>query len=196
MFVGGAAISWLKHGLRLIYNAAECDLFASLVHDDQRIYVVPSFTGLGAPYWDSYSRGAIFGLERSSKREHLVKATLESIAYQSNDLIYAMQKDLGQKIKVLKVDGGATKSNYLMQFQASISNLEVHRPINVETTAMGACYLAGLAVGFWNSIDELKTIAKVDQIFYPKWESNKIQTLLKGWNQAVKRTLNWTKEIE
>lgn len=148
VFVAGAAIQWLRDSLRILYNAALSDFYSSLVKDNQRVYVVPAFTGLGAPYWDSYAKGAIFGLERGTKNEHIIKATLESIAYQSNDLIKAMEKDLGQKITLLKVDGGASKSDYLMNFQASISNLDVHRPANVETTALGAAYLAGLALVF------------------------------------------------
>ncbi|MGY6171813.1 glycerol kinase GlpK [Candidatus Mycoplasma pogonae] len=196
VFVAGAAIQWLRDSLRMMYNSSQSDFFASLVNDDQRVYVVPSFTGLGAPYWDSYSRGAIFGLERGTKIEHIVKATLESIAYQSNDLVKAMENDLGKKIQLLKVDGGATKSNYLMQFQANISRLKVERPINTETTAMGACYLAGLAVKFWKDLDEIKQIAKVDQVFEPQITITESEKLLKGWNEAVKRTLNWVKDIE
>ncbi|TDV24391.1 glycerol kinase [Mycoplasmopsis mustelae] len=196
VFVAGAAIQWLRDSIRLLYNAAESDFFASLVNDDQRVYVVPSFTGLGAPYWDSYSRGAIFGLERGTKREHIIKATLDSIAYQSNDLISAMQKDLGKPIVALKVDGGASKSNHLMQFQSSISQLEVVRPANIETTAMGASYLAGLAVGYWKDLNELKQIVKVDRVFQPLLTQQEISKLLKGWKTAVLKTLNWTKDIE
>ncbi|UVD81633.1 glycerol kinase GlpK [Mycoplasma iguanae] len=196
VFVAGAAIQWLRDSLRILYNAAESDFFVSLVKDDQRVYVVPSFTGLGAPYWDSYSRGAIFGLERGTKIEHIIKATLESIAYQSNDLVLAMEKDLGEKIKLLKVDGGASQSNYLMQFQSSISNLKVERPKNTETTAMGAAYLAGLATGYWKNIEEIKSITKIDKVFEPQFQAEELTLLKKGWNEAVKRTLNWTKDIE
>ncbi|MBN3534821.1 glycerol kinase GlpK [Mycoplasma procyoni] len=196
VFIAGAAIQWLRDSLRILYNSAESDFFASLVNDDQRVYVVPSFTGLGAPYWDSYSRGAIFGLERGTKREHLVKATLDAIAYQSNDLIQAMEKDLKKPIILLKVDGGASKSNYLMQFQSSISNLKVERPSNIETTALGASYLAGLAVGYWKDLEEIKKINKIDKVFKPELSEKEIQKLIKGWNTAVKKTLNWTKDIE
>ncbi|MDQ0514353.1 glycerol kinase [Mycoplasmoides fastidiosum] len=195
VFIAGAAIQWLRDSIQLIANSREADYYASLVDDDQRVYMVPSFTGLGAPYWDSYSRGALFGLERGTKKEHIIRATLEAIAYQSNDLIEAMTKDLQKPIVVLKVDGGASNSNYLMQFQSSISHLEVIRPENTETTAMGASYMAGLAVGYWTSIEELKTIAKVAKVFQPELSPEVVQTLLKGWNQAVKRTLNWTKDI-
>ncbi|VEU59498.1 glycerol kinase GlpK [Mesomycoplasma neurolyticum] len=196
VFVAGAAIQWLRDSLRILYNAAESDFYASLVKDNQRVYVVPSFTGLGAPYWDSYARGAIFGLERGTKNEHIIKATLESIAYQSNDLIKAMEKDLGKKISLLKVDGGASKSNYLMNFQSSISNLNVERPKNVETTAMGASYLAGLAVGYWKDINEIKKIAEIDRQFKPSLPKEEVTKLLKGWDSAIKRTLNWVKDIE
>ncbi|MDJ1646058.1 glycerol kinase GlpK [Mycoplasma phocimorsus] len=196
VFIAGAAIKWLRDSIRIIYDSAESDFFASLVDDDQRVYIVPSFTGLGAPYWDSHSRGAIFGLERGTKREHIIKAALDSIAYQSNDLIYAMQKDLGKPIILLKVDGGASKSNYLMQFQSSITNINVERPTNTETTGMGASYLAGLAVGYWKDIDELKKLNMPDKVFVPKIEEKQRQSLLKGWNTAVSKTLNWTNDIE
>ncbi|WP_322902605.1 glycerol kinase GlpK [Mycoplasmopsis felis] len=196
VFIAGAAIQWLRDSLRILYNSAESDFFASLVDDDQRVYVVPSFTGLGAPYWDSYSRGAIFGLERGTKREHIIKATLDSIAYQSNDLLKAMEKDLEKPIILLKVDGGASRSNYLMQFQSSISNLKVERPFNIETTALGASYLAGLAVGYWKDIEEIKKINKTDKVFKPQLNQNEIDTLIKGWDTAVQKTLNWTKDIK
>ncbi|TQC53942.1 glycerol kinase [Mycoplasmopsis mucosicanis] len=196
VFIAGAAIQWLRDSLRILYNSAESDFFSSLVNDDQRVYVVPAFTGLGAPYWDSYSRGAIFGLERGSKREHIIKATLDSIAYQSYDLIKAMEKDLGKPIIMLKVDGGASNSNYLMQFQSSISNLKVQRPLNPETTALGAAYLAGLAVGYWKDIDELKEINKIEREFSPLLSTQEVEKLIKGWEVAVKKTLNWTKDIE
>ena len=196
VFVAGAALQWLRDSLRIVYDADEVDYYSNRVKDDQNIYVVPSFTGLGAPYWDSYSRGAVFGLERGTKREHFVKATLESIAYQSNDLIMAMAKDMKQPIVSLNVDGGAANSNYLMQFQASISNVTVRRPKVVETTALGAAYLAGLFVQFWNDIDELKKIVKLDMQFSPKIDDATRAKLTKGWDVAVKKTLNWVKDIE
>lgn len=196
VFVAGASIQWLRDGLKIIYNAAESDFFTSLVDDDQRVYVVPSFTGLGAPYWDSTARGAMFGLERGTKREHIIKATLESIAYQSYELIESMAKDLGKNIKKIKVDGGASRSNYLMQFQSSISNLKVVRPKNIETTAMGAAYMAGLAVGFYKNIDELKQIAKIDKEFKPAMNVKEREKLTRGWKVSVSRTRNWTKDIE
>ena len=195
VFVAGASIQWLRDSIKIIYNAAQSSFYANMVNDDQRVYVVPSFTGLGAPYWDSSAKGAIFGLERGTKREHIIKATLESIAYQSNDLIKAMSADLKKPITLLKVDGGACKSDYLMQFQASISNTKVVRPKNIETTAMGASYLAGLAVGYYKSIDELKKISEIDKSFTSIIKDVERQSLLKGWKTAIKRTLNWTKDI-
>nr|WP_284510298.1 FGGY-family carbohydrate kinase [Mycoplasmopsis cynos] len=140
--------------------------------------------------------GAIFGLERGTKREHIVKATLDSIAYQSNDLLKAMEKDLEKPIILLKVDGGASKSNYLMQFQSSISNLNVERPSKIETTGLGASYLAGLAVGYWKDLEELKTLNKPEKVFEPLLSKTEIDKLLKGWDLAVRKTLNWTKDIE
>lgn len=194
VFVAGAALQWLRDGLQIIYNAAESDFFASLVKDDQKVMVVPSFTGLGAPYWDPTSRGAILGLERGTKKEHIVKATLESIAYQSNDLIQAMAKDLKKPIKVLKVDGGAANSEYLMQFQASLSNVEVIRPQNIETTAMGAAFLAGLAVKFFPSLEALKAINKIDRKYHSQIDDAKRQSYRNNWANAIKRTQGWIDE--
>lgn len=198
VFIAGAAIQWIRDGLQLIYNSAESDFYASLAEKDNthQVYLVPSFTGLGAPYWDSYSRGAIFGIERGTKKEHIVKATLESIAYQSNDLIKAMAADVDKKIEVLKVDGGASNSNYLMQFQSSISNVKVIRPKNVETTALGATFLAGLATKYWDNLDEIEKNTMVDKEFTPQLSSKEVETLIRGWDEAVKRTFNWVKEIE
>lgn len=197
VFIAGSAIKWLRDSIKVIYNAAECDFYCELAEKDpQNVFIVPSFTGLGAPYWDSYSRGAILGLERGTKREHIVKATVESIAFQSYDLLKAMEKDLQKDIKVLKVDGGASNSNYLMQFQSSISNLRVERPAVTETTALGAAYLAGLASKFWNSLEEIKKINEIDKVFEPKFTQEQINKKIKGWNESVKRTLNWTKAIE
>lgn len=198
VFIAGAAIQWIRDGLKLLYNSAESDFYAELAlkDDTHNVYLVPSFTGLGAPYWDSYSRGAIFGLERGTKREHIVKATLESIAYQSNDLIKAMASDVNEEIPVLKVDGGASKSNYLMQFQSSISKVKVVRPKNTETTALGATYLAGLAIGYWKDLIEIEKNTIVDHEFTPKLSDKEVEKLTHGWNIAVKRTFNWIKEIE
>ncbi|UUM19596.1 MULTISPECIES: glycerol kinase GlpK [unclassified Mycoplasma] len=198
VFIAGAAIQWIRDGLRLIYNAAESDFYANLASKDNthQIYLVPSFTGLGAPYWDSYSRGAIFGLERGTKKEHIIKATLESIAFQSNDLIKAMSNDVNKKIEVLKVDGGASNSNYLMQFQSSISGVKVIRPKNVETTALGATFLAGLATGYWKSLIEIEQSLEVDKEFTPQLSEQEVKKLTHGWDVAIKRTFNWVKETE
>ncbi|WHQ37420.1 glycerol kinase GlpK [Spiroplasma sp. SV19] len=196
VFVAGAAVQWLRDQIKIIYHASETDWYTNLVKDDQQVYVVPSFTGLGSPYWDSYSRGAIFGLERGTKREHLVKATLESLAYQSYDVITAMAEDLKKPIKRIKVDGGASRNEYLMQFQADITQVEVIRPKSIETTALGAAFLAGLAVGFWTSRDEIKQILMVDKTYKAKLDQAIVHKLLKGWKVAVNRTLNWLKDIE
>ncbi|MBG0731082.1 glycerol kinase GlpK [Mycoplasma sp. 'Moose RK'] len=196
VFVAGAAIQWLKESLGILDNFDQSDFFANLVEDDQRVYVVPAFTGLGAPYWDSSSRGAIFGLERGTKPEHIVKATLDAIAYQTNDLLKAMEKDLGKPIEFLRVDGGVAKSNYLMQFQSSISGVSVQRPKNTESTAMGAAFLAGLAVKFWADLAEIKKLVVTEKVFEPNLDKKKVAILLKGWNQAIKRCLNWTQSIK
>ena len=189
VFIAGAAIQWLRDGLQIIYNAAESDFMAELSkNNDQKIYFVPAFTGLGAPYWDTTSKGAIFGIERGTKKEDIIKATLEGIAYQTNDLLMAMSKDLGRPISTLKVDGGASKSNYLMQFQSSISKTNVIRPKNTETTAMGAAFLAGLGVGFYESIDEIKSIMEIERIFKPNMEDQQIEQKIEGWNEAISRT--------
>ncbi|WP_425379693.1 glycerol kinase GlpK [Spiroplasma endosymbiont of Stenodema calcarata] len=196
VFVAGTAVQWLRDQIKIIYHASETDWYTKLVKDDQQVYVVPSFTGLGSPYWDSYSRGAIFGLERGTKREHLVKATLESLAYQAYDVIVAMAEDLKKPIKRIKVDGDASRNEYLMQFQADITQVEVVRPKSIETTAMGAAFLAGLAVNFWTSRDEIKQILTVDKTYKAKLDQAIVQKLLKGWKVAISRTLNWLKDIE
>ncbi|APJ38165.1 glycerol kinase GlpK [Mycoplasmopsis pullorum] len=198
VFIAGAAIQWIRDGLRLIYNSAESDFYAYLAEKENthNVYLVPSFTGLGAPYWDSYSRGAIFGLERGTKKEHIVKATLESIAFQSNDLLKAMASDLGKRVEVLKVDGGASNSNYLMQFQSSISNTKVVRPENTETTALGATFLAGLATGYWKDLDEIKKNTIINREFEPQMDVKEVEKLTHGWDVAVSRTLNWVKDVE
>ncbi len=195
VFVAGASIQWLRDAMKIIYDASHSDIYTEMVADDQRVYVVPSFTGLGAPYWDSSAKGAIYGLTRGTKREHIIKATLESIAYQSNDLFNAMSKDLGKPLNKMRVDGGASKSNYLMQFQSSISNMKIEKPKNVESTAMGASFLAGLHVGFWK-MEELSKIKKLDKTFSPKIKPAGRKILLKGWDSAIKRTLGWEKDIK
>ncbi len=187
VFVAGAAIQWLRDGLRLIDTAAESEQYALEVPDCNGCYVVPAFTGLGAPYWDAYARGAILGLTRGTNRNHIIRATLESLAYQVNDVIRAMEADAGISMQMLQVDGGASRNNFLMQFQSDISNAVVRRPSCVETTAMGAAYLAGLAVGFWKDLNEIRNIWEVESVFRPQMQEAERQTLYAGWKAAVER---------
>ncbi len=194
VFVGGAVVQWLRDELRLINDAKDTEYFARQVEDTNGVYVVPSFTGLGAPYWDMYSRGTIVGLTRGTNRNHIIRASLESIAYQSKDLMSAMKEDVGYEITEIKVDGGACKNDFLMEFQSNISDSEVIRPSNVETTALGAAYLAGLAVGFWSSKDELAEKQKVDRIFKPELAKESVDKLYNGWKRAVTRSLDWIEE--
>ena len=191
VFMGGASVQWLRDELGLVRDAADTEYFASKVKDTNCVYVVPGFVGLGAPYWDPYARGAIFGLTRGANRNHIVRATLEAIAYQSCDLIEAMQQDAGFEMKQLRVDGGAVANNFLMQFQSDILNKEVVRPTVTESTAAGSAYLAGLAVGFWKSIDELKDKVGVDRVYTPVMDDEQRTGLYKGWKKAVERSLKW-----
>ncbi|WP_297419845.1 glycerol kinase GlpK [Clostridium sp.] len=194
VFVGGAVIQWIRDELKLVNDAADTEYFASKVEDNGGVYVVPAFTGLGAPYWDMYARGAIFGLTRGANRNHIIRAALESIAYQSKDLIDAMQEDTGCTLTRLKVDGGASRNNLLMQFQADITGSEVVRPIITETTALGAAYLAGLAVGFWESKEEIANKWAVSQSYFPNLSEDKKEKLYKGWKKAVKRAEAWEED--
>lgn len=191
IFVAGAAIQWLRDELRLVYDAPQSEYYANLVKDTEGVYVVPAFTGLGAPYWDMYARGAILGLTRGTKREHLVRATLESLAYQSKDVLGAMQQDSGIELKALKVDGGAAANDFLMQFQSDILNVPVLRPSVLETTAMGAAFLAGLAVKFWESEKDIQNIWEVNKTFESKMEESDRIKKYKGWQKAVKRAMDW-----
>ena len=194
IFIAGAAIPWLRDELRLVYDAAQSEYYANLVEDTDGVYLVPAFTGLGAPYWDMYARGGIFGITRGTKREHIVRATLESIAYQTRDVLEAMQEDSGIKLKDLKVDGGASINNFLMKFQSDILCVPVRRPKVLETTALGAAYLAGLAVGFWKDQDEIKERWTLDEEFTNCMNDEKRESLYKGWKKAVKRSMEWEKE--
>lgn len=190
VFIAGAAIQWLRDGLKIIDDAPDSEFFAMKNDDTGGVYVVPAFAGLGAPYWDMYARGAIFGLTRGTDKNHLIRATLESLAYQTKDVLDAMEKDSGIKLKALKVDGGACANNLLMQFQADILDTRVDRPSIVETTALGAAYLAGIATGFWTK----EGIAKkwhLDASFESKMADNKRKKLYKGWQKAVERTMGW-----
>ena len=186
IFVAGAAVQWLRDELGLIRNAAESEVLAKSVPDANGCYVVPAFVGLGAPYWDQYARGAIVGLTRGVNRNHIVRATLESIAYQVNDVLMAMQEDSGMPITSLRVDGGACDNDFLMQFQADILNTSVVRPYCIETTAMGAAYLAGLAVGYWRSKEEILANHVIAAEFKPQMGQAKRESLLQGWHNAVK----------
>lgn len=186
IFVAGAAVQWLRDELGLIRDAAESEVLAKSVPDANGCYVVPAFVGLGAPYWDQYARGAIVGLTRGVNRNHIVRATLESIAYQVNDILMAMQEDSGMPITSLRVDGGACDNDFLMQFQADILNTSVVRPYCIETTAMGAAYLAGLAVGYWRSKEEILANHVIAAEFKPQMGQAKRESLLQGWHNAVK----------
>jgi glycerol kinase len=191
VFVAGAAIQWLRDGLRMIDNAAFSEAYAVKVPDSGGVYVVPAFVGLGAPYWDQYARGAILGLTRGTTKEHFIRATLESLAYQSNDVIKSMEADAGVPIKAIRVDGGATANNFLMQFQADITNTKVVRPKVIESTALGAVYLAGLAVGFYANKEDIVKNVDVDRIFTSTIAEERRSKLLAGWEKAVKRSLGW-----
>ena len=194
VFVAGAAIQWLRNELRVVDKAPDSEYFATRVDDTNGCYVVPAFTGLGAPYWDPYARGAIVGLTRGVNKYHIIRATLESLAFQSYDVLHAMELDSGRRLTGLKVDGGASHNDFLMQFQADISNSSVVRPSCVETTAMGAAYLAGLAVGYWKSKEEVIANWSVDREFVPQMDSDQRQKELAGWAQAVSATRGWAKE--
>ncbi len=194
VFVAGASIQWLRDEMKLINDAADTEYFASKVKDSNGVYVVPAFVGLGSPYWDMYARGVIVGLTRGVNRNHIIRATLESIAYQSRDLIEAMKEDAGIDLRALKVDGGAVKNNLLMQFQSDILGSDVLRPKVTETTALGAAYLAGLAVGFWESKEEIADIWQTENKFEPCCEEEERNRLYKGWKRAVTRAFKWKEE--
>jgi glycerol kinase len=187
VFIAGAAVQWLRDKMQVISNASETDALASSVPDTGGAYLVPAFVGLGAPYWDSSARGVLTGITAATDRARLVRATLESIAYQTRDLVEAMEADTGQKIKELRVDGGATANNFLMQFQADILGCPIVRPADIETTALGAAYLAGLASGFFRSTDEVATFWRSERVFEPKMDAARRQELAAGWRDAVAR---------
>ena len=191
IFVAGAAIQWLRDEMRLIDSAADSEYHAGKVADTAGCYVVPAFTGLGAPYWDQYARGAIVGLTRGVNKNHIIRATLESIAYQVSDVLEAMRADSGIALTSLKVDGGASSNNVLMQLQADILQVTVHRPVCVETTALGAAYLAGLAVGYWSSQEEIARNWAVDRTFLPAITTQERDKKLQGWKRAVTRAFDW-----
>ena len=194
IFVAGASIQWLRDEMRLIDSASDSEYMAQQVEDTNGCYVVPAFTGLGAPHWDQYARGTIVGITRGVNKYHIIRATLESIAYQVNDVLEAMKADSGIELASLKVDGGASANDFLMQTQADIINAPVNRPVCVETTAMGAAYLAGLAVGYWASKEELIRNWEVDARFKPSITEKEREIKVKGWNKAVKYAYGWAKE--
>lgn len=199
IFVAGAVIQWLRDELGLIRDAADSEFFAEKVGDTNGVYLVPAFTGLGAPHWDQYARGTMVGLTRGVNRDHIIRAALESIAYQTRDVLKAMEddaKDANIELKQLKVDGGAVANNFLMQFQSDILNVPVLRPDVIETTALGAAYLAGLAVGFWDNKEEITNRWSVDREFTPEMEEDRRENLYKGWRKAVTRSLDWEEEEE
>ncbi len=193
VFIAGAAIQWLRDGLKLIDESQDSEFYALKAKDADGVYVVPAFTGLGAPYWDMYARGAIFGLTRGTQKSHIIKATLDSLAYQSKDVLDAMEKDAKIKMKTLRVDGGASANNLLMQFQADMLGTKVERPSIIETTALGAAYLAGLAVGYW-SLQDISKKWQLEATFKPSIKKSTREKLYKGWQKAVRRTMNWEKE--
>ena len=196
VFVGGAVIQWVRDELRFISESRDAEYYASKVPDTGGVYLVPAFTGLGAPYWDMYARGALVGLTRGTNRDHIIRAAQESIAYQSWDLVDAMEKDTGIPLSALNADGGASRDKFLMQFQADILNKLVRRPVIRETTALGAALLAGLAAGVWSSQEEVKSRMKTDSLYEPAMDEAKRQKLLRGWHKAVGRSLDWAEPEE
>lgn len=194
VFVAGAAIQWLRDEVKILDSAPESELYCLSVPDTNGVYVVPAFTGLGAPYWDQYARGAILGLTRGAGKAHLIRATVESLAYQVTDVIHAMERDSQMKLNALRVDGGASANNFLMQFQSDLLDAQVVRPSCIETTALGAAYLAGLAVGFWKDADEIQKNWKQERVFSPSVTEEKRKKLLKGWKKAVACIFQWAKD--
>lgn len=196
IFIGGAVVQWLRDEIKLIKSSDEIEKYARKVKDTHGVYLVPAFVGLGAPYWDMYARGVIVGLTRGAKKEHILRAAEEAIAYQSRDVLEVIQKDSGINLKKLKVDGGAVRDNFLMQFQSDILGVPVARPQIAETTALGAAYLAGLAVSYWKDKTEIAAKWKVDKEFSPNMEESLREDLYKGWKRAVSRSLNWEEKEE
>ena len=194
VFIGGAVIQWLRDKMRFFTDSPDADYFSAQVKDTEGVYFVPAFTGLGAPHWDMYARGTIFGLTRGTTRNHIIRAALEAIAYQSKDVIDAMAADTGLDIREIKVDGGASVSDIIMQFQADITQKTLRRPMIRETTALGAAYLAGIAVGFWKDMDDVKQHWSLDKLYTPKMDSATREKLLKGWRKAVDCVKIWSKD--
>jgi glycerol kinase len=193
VFVGGAVIQWLRDEMRFLTESSDAEYYAGKVEDTGGVYLVPAFTGLGAPYWDMYARGCVVGITRGTKRYHIIRAAEEAIAYQSLDLVRAMEKDTGLTLSGLKVDGGATRDRFLMQFQADIMGGEIRRPVIRETTALGAACLAGIAAGFWKGPDDVRSRWRCDAVFKAAMDEEKRQTLLEGWHKAVGRSRDWAR---
>lgn len=193
VFIAGAAIQWLRDGLKIIDESPDSEYFAMKVPHPDGVYVVPAFAGLGAPYWDMYARGAIFGLTRGTTKAHIIRATLESLAYQTRDVLAAMESDAGAPLQILRVDGGASANNLLMQFQSDILGVPVERPVSVETTALGAAYLAGIEAGFWTT-GQLSERWQKDRVFTPQMAAPEREKLYKGWGKAVRRVMDWERE--
>ena len=191
IFVAGAVVQWLRDELKLVETSSDTEYFANKVEDNGGVYIVPAFVGLGAPHWDAYARGAIYGLTRGANKNHIIRAALESIAFQTADILTAMEKDSGVKLAALQVDGGASQNNFLMQFQADVLGTDVRRPLNTETTALGAAMLAGLATGFFESRESLKKTFEMDKEFYSTIGQEKRVKLMHGWHKAVERSLGW-----
>ncbi|HRE50882.1 MAG TPA: FGGY-family carbohydrate kinase [Flavitalea sp.] len=194
VFIGGAVVQWLRDGLKIIKQSKDVEALAGQVKDNGGVYLVPAFTGLGAPYWNQHARGVIVGITRGATDAHIARAAVESIAFQSMDLLQSMQADAALPIKELRVDGGATVNNELMQFQSDILGAKVIRPKTTETTALGAAYLAGLAVGYWKDIDELQQYWQKDRDFSPNIDKGRQEELRKNWKKAVKAAQAWTEE--
>lgn len=194
VFVAGAAVQWLRDSMRMVKSASQTEEYADRVRDSAGVYVVPAFTGMGAPYWDQYARGTVFGITRGCTKEHFIRATLESIAYQSYDVMKAMEEDLGAPLQGLKVDGGASANNFLVKFQADLIGTRVIRPKCIETTAMGAAFLAGLAVGYYKDKGEIKEKWELGRAFEPAEDRSEVEELLKGWHKAVKYAIAWSKD--
>ena len=194
--VAGAGVQWLRDSMRMIRNAAQSQEYCGAVEDTAGMYIVPAFAGMGAPYWNQYARGTVVGLTRGCTKEHFIRATLESIAYQTADVLRAMEQDSGMDLNSLKVDGGACANDFLMQFQADIVDTTVQRPLCIETTALGAAYLAGLAVGYWKDKEEIRANWKIGHTFEPHMEQEKRNALLKGWKRAVRCAIAWAEDQE
>ena len=196
MFVAGAAVQWLRDEMRMVRTAAQTEHYCRDAEDTGGVYVVPAFAGLGAPYWNPYARGMVVGLTRGTSKEQFIRAVIESMAYQVSDLAEAMRQDSGIALKQLKVDGGACANDFLMQFQADILETDIVRPECIETTALGAAYLAGLAVGYWEGLDDIKQNWKVSRVFKNQMEESRRRELLKGWKRAVRCAVVWGNEAE